>query len=553
MKPTLPSRILGWILLVVAAGLLSFGLADGTFFELTKNIEIFINAYKKIHQHYVEDKDPGELMNSAMKGLTKELDPFTQYIPESQIESYRLNIDGKYKGVGITVKKIDDYITITSVYESSPAEEAGLKVGDRILEVENKDVRGLEVKEVVHLLRGARGTPVRLRVQNLADKQPRTVTVVRDEVRLSNVPYYGMLDDSVGYIVLTTFTHGAGKNVQKAARQLLREGAKGIILDLRHNGGGLLLEAVNVVNTFIDKGELVVYTKGKLPNSYREYKTRKAPVDTAVPLVVLVDRATASASEIVSGVVQDLDRGIVIGTRTYGKGLVQNTFDVGYNSKIKITTAKYYIPSGRCIQSAWYEHGNRRENPDSLKQVYKTRSGRKVLGGGGIYPDIALRKPKYSAVLQDLLDRHWIFRFVTEEWEAVHPLCDSLSCDTALYGHFIQYLRQHHYQFEGRSMRFLDSAQVHLKREGWLNGMEDPLKRWRAMVVDAQWSQLDRARDTLVFLIGREIVRRRWHQTGEKRYNLQFDPWIDTAIHLVRNKALLRRQLASDILPGAKR
>jgi len=460
--------MLGWIVLVLAVGLMSFGLADGTFFELTKNIEIFINAYKKIHQHYVEDKDPGELMNSAMKGLTKELDPFTQYIPESQIESYRLNIDGKYKGVGITVKKIDDFITITSIYEGSPAEEAGLKVGDRILEVESKDVRGLEVKEVVHLLRGARGTPVRLRVQNLAEQQARTVTVVRDEVRLSNVPYFGMLHDSVGYIVLTTFTHGAGKNVQKAVKQLLRRGAKGIVLDLRHNGGGLLLEAVNVVNTFIDKGELVVYTKGKLPNSYREYKTRKAPVDTAIPLAILVDRATASASEIVSGVVQDLDRGIVIGTRTYGKGLVQNTFDVGYNSKIKITTAKYYIPSGRCIQSAWYEHGNRRENPDSLKQVYTT-------------------------------------------------------------------------------------AQYHLQREGWLDGAHDPIERWRAQVVDAQWNQIDRARDTVVFLIGREIVRRKWYQTGEKRYNLQFDPWIDTAIHIVRNQALMRRQLATDILPSADR
>ena len=324
------------------------------YFEIVKNIEIFSNVYKELNKNYVEDIDPGQLMRIGIDAMVSSLDPFTNYISESQVESYRINAQGRYEGLGILVGSIDKSVTITDVTEGGPADEAGLKVADLILEVNGVNVVGKSDEEVNQIMRGAAGTNVDIKVKRPTTNKTLDVSVARDQFNSPNVPVYEILDGNIAYVSLTTFTQDASKNITKALKKLEKqtdEEFEGIILDLRSNGGGLLREAIAVSNIFIDKNSPIVSTKGKVRDRDQSYDTRVDPYDTETPLTVLINKKSASASEIVSGVMQDYDRGVLIGQRSYGKGLVQNTQEVGYNSRVKLTTSKYYIQSGRCIQS----------------------------------------------------------------------------------------------------------------------------------------------------------------------------------------------------------
>ena len=388
----------------------------GKYFEIAKNIEIFTNLYKEINTYYVDDLDPAKLMRTGVDAMLESLDPYTNYISESEIEGFRYITEGKYNGIGAQIRIIDELITITEPYQDSPADKAGLKAGDQLLAVDGKSAKGKTSDEVNEILKGYPGTEVELTIKRPGESKDLKIKLVRDEVSVPNVPYSGLVSNNVGYIALTTFTREAGRNVGTALKELTsqNENLAGIILDLRGNGGGLLAEAVNISNLFIDKGELVVTTKGKVKDWDRSFKTLNPVMDADIPLTVLIDGGSASASEIVSGVIQDLDRGVLMGQRSYGKGLVQNTRDVGYNSRVKMTIAKYYIPSGRCIQSVEYEDGEPADIPVEKREEFKTRSGRVVLDGGGVMPDIKIDKDGTSNILEVLDEKNFAFNFVTE-------------------------------------------------------------------------------------------------------------------------------------------
>src|SRR5687768_12520366 len=404
--------------------LIAFGLGvgatsvanKGRYFDITKNLEIFSNMYKELNSNYVDEIDPNQIMKVGIDAMLATLDPFTNYFSESQIEGFRFRNEEGEASSGLKVKKIGNELVVIGIIEESPAHISGLKVGDQIKAVNGETTEKRSAEDVMDIIGGLPGSEMNLDIVRPGLTDPINIKITRGGMDGKNVPYSGMVADNIGYISLTTFTRDAGRNVANALRDLQTQspGLKGVILDLRGNGGGLLREAINVCNVFIPANETVVTTRSKVVEADQEFKTRNEAVDQNIQLVVLIDKNSASASEIVSGVMQDLDRGVVVGQLSYGKGLVQNTFDIGYNAKIKLTTSKYYIPSGRCIQSVEYKNGERVHIPDDKRAKFKTRAGRTVLDGGGVQPDIPLTEDERPLIVQKLLDQDVIFNYVTQ-------------------------------------------------------------------------------------------------------------------------------------------
>ena len=384
---------------------------DNKYFEIAKNLEIFTSVYKELNTHYVDELDPNTVMRTGIDAIMNSLDPYTVYYSESQVESYRISLDNKYDGLGASSKEVDGKVTVVEVYKDGPSYEAGIQVGDQISSINGQSTKGRSYEDVTAFLRGFPGTSLQIGVFRPEEKKTHNFEITRSAVDIPNVPYSGMVSDEVGYITLTTFTQEAGKNIAKALRKLRAENSdlRGLVLDLRNNGGGLLSEAIDILGIFLPKESLVVTTKGKVRERDQAYRTRRTPIDIDMPVVVLINKSSASASEIVSGAIQDYDRGVIMGQRSYGKGLVQNQQEVGYNSRIKVTTSKYYIPSGRCIQSVAYENGEPKDIPDSEREVFKTKGGRPVLDGGGVTPDVKLDAFEPSEILQSLDENNWIF------------------------------------------------------------------------------------------------------------------------------------------------
>jgi len=405
------------ICLALTTGLLSFRyVVNDNYFDIIKNIEIFTNVYKALNANYADDVDPNRLMKIGVDAMVNSLDPYTVFYSESTIEKYRYLQEGKYTGIGGKLNLVDGFITITEAMEKSPITMSGLKAGDQILEIEGKSVEGVSVNDFMDLLRTYGGDSVSLTIRRVGSDSPITNNLRTGEVEVDNVPYYKIVDGDIGYVILTTFTRNASGNIKKAINSLKAENPelKGIILDLRNNGGGLLGEAVDICNLFIPEGKLVVSTKGKVREKDQIYNTRNSPLEPDMPLAVLINGSSASASEIVSGVMQDYDRGVLIGSRSFGKGLVQNTREIGYNSRLKITISKYYIPSERCIQGVEYENGEPVNIPDSLRTQYKTKNGRIVLDGGGVKPDIIMEKEEDSELLKALKKQNMFLKYVNE-------------------------------------------------------------------------------------------------------------------------------------------
>jgi carboxyl-terminal processing protease len=406
-----------WYMLLIVAviGLFSFKVGDN-YFEIAKNLELYASVLREINTYYVDGIDAGKLNKKAIDEMLKTLDPYTNFISEAEAEDFRYQMTGQYGGVGSQIGMKDDYIVITDPYEGYPAYKADLRAGDLIINVDGKDIKGKSTSDVSKLLKGQAGTAIKLVIKRNGQEIPKTIT--REEIKVKNVPYFGLINPETGYIKLTGFTQEAGKEVRDALVALKKQGIKQVILDLRGNPGGLLNEAVNIVNVFVPQGQQVVFTKGKVSEWDKSYETTMGATDPVIPVAVLVSRGSASASEIVSGTIQDLDRGIVIGQRSFGKGLVQSTRPLTYNTQIKITTAKYYTPSGRCIQALDYSHRNEDGSvgsvPDSLKKEFKTKNGRKVYDGGGIDPDIKVELKPYAQITQSLLAKQVIFDFATE-------------------------------------------------------------------------------------------------------------------------------------------
>lgn len=506
------------------------------YFEIIKNIEIFTNIFKEINTHYVDEIDPSALMKIGIDAMLETLDPYTNYVSESQIENYRISAEGKYSGIGAMSKEIDGYVTISEVLEGGAAEQGGLKVGDQLIKVNSKSVEGRSNDDVSKFMRGAQGAEISLSVKRPGTNGPIDLKLNRAQVSIPNVPYTGMVSDDIGYISLTTFTQNAGKNIEKALRDLKKnDELKGVILDLRSNGGGLLSEAINICNIFTPMGQEVVFTKGKVIDRDQSYKTRNPPVDLDIPLTVLINKTSASASEIVSGVMQDLDRGVLIGQRSYGKGLVQNTRRLGYNSSVKITTSKYYIPSGRCIQSVEYEDGEPKDIPDEKRAKFKTKNGRIVLDGGGVSPDIKIEEPAQPDVLKELRSQNMIFKYVTEYALKHDSIASASNYKFNDYSDFKAFLSKNNFKFDLSGEKALDKM-----KENALETISDPqieanIKALESSLLSAKADDLDEFEALISKEIEKDIVVRYHYQSGKIKQGLQNDIEIQEAIDVLRD------------------
>ncbi len=522
---------------LVFTGLATTIVENGNYFEIAKNIEIFTNLYKEVNTYYVDEINPSTLMKTGIDAMMESLDPYTDYISETQIEGYRFITEGKYNGIGADIRIIDELPTVVAPYLGAPAQKAGLKAGDKIVAIDGKDTKGKTSDEVSAILKGYPGTEVELTISRLGEAKNLNITLVRDEVEVSNIPYSGMVSSDVGYIALTTFTRDAGANVGKALRDLKTEqpNLKGVILDLRDNGGGLLAEAVNLCNIFIPKDELVVTTKGKVKDWDRSFRTQNPPSDPQVPLIVLINKGSASASEIVSGTIQDLDRGVLLGQRSYGKGLVQNTRDIGYNAKVKMTTAKYYIPSGRCIQAVEYQNGEPVDIAESKRAPFKTRNGRPVLDGGGVKPDIVLDSDAGSNILQTLDEKYVVFNYVNQ-WMLKNPEVKSLEdFHFTDWDDFLQFLAKQNFDFDTETEKLLKDLKEKSKTGGYLSQAD--IQALETKVVAAKKADIDKHKERISDMIEKEIVSRAFYEKGRIQMGLRNDLEIKEAVKLFGDRA----------------
>lgn len=527
-------KVLG-IAAVLLAGMAASFQPTNKYFEIIKNLEIFSNLYKEINTYYVDDVDPGQLMRTGIDAMMASLDPFTNYISESEIEGYRFMTEGKYNGIGAVSKKMGSYVTITDLYEGQAADKAGLRPGDQIIAIDGQDAADKDPDAINNILRGFPGTMVELTIRRPGRSDDFKATLVRTEVQVPNVPFYGMVGNDIGYIALTTFTRDAGANVSNALKALKEQnpGLKGVIFDLRDNGGGLLNEAVNVSNVFIPRGELVVTTKGKVKDWDRSFSTMGQAVDTDIPLVVLINKNSASASEIVSGVIQDYDRGVLMGQRSYGKGLVQNTRDIGYNAKLKLTTAKYYIPSGRCIQSVEYKDGEPVHIPDDKRTPFKTRNGRTVLDGGGVKPDILVDEFSGKPVLKSLLEQDLIFHFVTEFCLSHDSIASVEGFHFTDFEGFLKFLDKKQFSYDTESEKLLKDLQKKTAEEGY--ALDSQLKELDGRIEATKKDELTENKDAIIDLIEKEISSRYFYQKGKIQMGLRNDAEIEQAKALLNN------------------
>ncbi|MFZ4399600.1 MAG: S41 family peptidase [Bacteroidales bacterium] len=521
-------------------------------FEISKNLEIFTTLYRQLHLNYVDEISSGDLMKKGIDAMLDNLDPYTVYIPESDIEDYRLMTTGQYGGVGALIHQNGEYVIISDPYEGFPAFKAGLLPGDKIIEVNKQSAKGKSQNDISTIFKGQPGTNLTVLVEREGESKPIEKSLTREEIKLLNVPYYGLLGKDVGYIKLTSFTQDAGKDVKDALLKLKeKNNIKSIIIDLRGNGGGLLQEAVNIVNIFVDKGQLVVSTKGKVAERNFSHKTMEAPTDINIPLIVLVDRNSASASEIVSGAIQDLDRGLIVGQKTYGKGLVQNVFPVSYNAQVKITIAKYYIPSGRCIQAIDYAHkdedGNSGKFPDSLKTAFKTKAGRIVYDGGGIEPDLVLEPEKISNIAISLLTKYLIFdyaNFFKRKNASISSAKDFIVTD-AIYDDFLKYINGKDYDYTTRSEKNLAELEAIAIKEGYFDAIKSEYKSLKDKLIHDKNADLVKNKEEIKSLLKTEIANRYFYQKGRIEASLSDDTEISKAIELLndanRYKKLLEK------------
>lgn len=515
---------------------------DDKGFEISKNLEIFANVYKNVHQNYVDDVEPGKLMKTAIDAMLSSLDPYTNYYAESDMEDVKLQLLGEYGGVGALIHQEGNKIYVAEPYEGLPADKAGLKAGDRILEVNGESTDGKSTSDVSGAMRGQAGSSVKLKLER--DGKTFEKTLTRQEIKLPNVPYSGMVTGNVGYIKLDEFTQEAGKNVREAFKRLKAQNPdmKGVIIDLRGNGGGLMAEAVDIVNIFVKKGELVVETKGKVASKNIRSYTRNAPEDTEIPVAVLIDGYSASASEIVSGSLQDFDRAVILGTRSYGKGLVQNILPMAYNTQMKVTVSKYYIPSGRCIQAIDYSH--RDENgrairvPDSLKTAFKTRNGRTVYDGFGIEPDVEVEPEYISQLSITLVQKFLIFNYVNKfvkEHATIAPASE-FEVDDVIYNDFVKWLKDKDYSYTTATERMLKDLRDMAKEESYYEALSKELDKLEEQLKKDKADDLTKFKGEISELLKREILCRYYYQKGRVEGALKNDKEVRKAVEILNDQ-----------------
>jgi len=517
--------------------------ASDSYFEVAKNLDIFATLCKELNTYYVDPIEPGSLIKTGIDAMLDNLDPYTNYITEADIEEYEFQTTGKYGGIGASMRKKSEDIYVGDVYENSPAQKAGLHPGDLVIEIDNKPLRGKSIDDISVLLKGAPGTQVTMKVKDAYSNATSQKMITRGEIELSSVPYAGLVgaQNDIAYVKLTQFTDGCARQVKLALDSLKKAQPKlkGVVFDLRNNPGGLLNEAVDMCNLFIDKGQLVVSTKGKSQELDKDYKTQGSSWDMEIPVTVLVNHSSASASEIVSGTLQDLDRGVIIGARSYGKGLVQNIRPLGYNARLKLTTAKYYTPSGRCIQAIDYTHRNADGSvgnvPDSLKKSYKTKTGRTVKSGGGIEPDVNIKQEPISRLVVALYTKNYLFDYTTIYVQA-HPTivtANNFSVTEADFNQFTKWLEKKDYSYQTETEDALDSLKATAIREKYYDAAKTEITALQSKLLHDKKQDLLKNKDEITHLLENEIVSRYYYQRGRIAQSLRNDKEFAKAIEIL--------------------
>jgi carboxyl-terminal processing protease len=529
---------------------LIFPLKSQNDFEVAKNVDIFITVLKELNAKYADEISVGDLTKTAIDAMLQKLDPYTVYYPESQIEDFKLLTTGQYGGIGALIQGKEGKVLISEPYEGYPAHVAGLRAGDIILKINNQPTEGKTSEDVSNILKGEPGTAITLEIKRVGVEKPMTFKIVRKEIKLPNIPYFGIIGSDVGYIKLDQFTENAGKEVKESFLKLKEQGMQSLILDLRNNGGGLLNEAVNIVNLFVDQNVTIVETKGKIKEQQNIYKTRTTPIDKQIPVVILINELSASASEIVAGALQDLDRGVIIGKKSFGKGLVQNIIPLSYNSSLKITVSKYYIPSGRCVQNIDYFGKDtlsfKKHIPDSLATAYKTKGGRIVYDKGGIEPDITTADTTASQILITLILNNLIFDFAND-FRATHDTIatpDKFVMTEELYQQFLNFLKDKNYEYTTETEILLKELKQSAIEENNFQTIENLYQEMEEKIKLDKSRDLIKYKDEISKFLTSEIITRYYYQKGRIIYTLKNDVDIETAKEVLLDKTKYNSILA---------
>ncbi|PWA11591.1 S41 family peptidase [Flavobacterium laiguense] len=529
-----------FIIPVVASAFLYVGVSfKDDYFEIAKQIEIFTTLFKELHKNYVDETTPAELMNNAIKGMLSSLDPYTVYFNEQEVLKFKINNTGEYTGIGALITREDDKLIIKEPYKNFPADKAGLKAGDEIIQIGDTPLSDFK-DDASQLLKGSKNT--KIDIKYIRQGKTLSTVIVLDEVEIKSVPYFGKIDAKTGYIVLARFNNKASNETKEALEQLKREGVERIVLDLRGNPGGLLNEAVNICNLFVPRNEVIVTTKSKIEKHNNTYKTSKEPIDTTIPLVILVNGRSASASEIVSGALQDLDRAVVLGSRSFGKGLVQRPVELKYGTQLKVTISRYYTPSGRCIQALDYAHkdknGAATRTDAKNYNTFKTRKGRTVYDGGGVLPDIEMEETKTSPITNALLKNDGIFQYATYYYYKNPNLGTTIPTLTdADYTDFKQFLKAQKLTFDTETEIALKNTLATAKKEKLDESIAIEYQQLLTALQKSENNQLDKSQKEIKGLLLDEIIKRYQYQEGLYEFYIKNNAEIKKAVSILNNPA----------------
>ena len=522
--------------------LVAFNGPSDRYFEIAKNMDIFATLFKEVNTYYVDEINPNTFMKSGIEAMLRTLDPYTNYIAEDDIEDYRTMTTGQYGGIGALIGRRNGTNTVIMPYIGFPAHKAGLQIGDELIMVDNIDVQDKTTSEISKLLKGQANTSLKLTIKRYGVDDQMELDLTREKITIDNVPYYGMVSEDVGYIKLSDFTTNAGKEVKNALLEVKNRGATSIILDLRDNPGGLLNEAVNVSNVFIPKGSEVVSTRGKVADWNKTYKALNTQVDTEIPVVVITNSRSASAAEIVAGVIQDYDRGVLVGQKTFGKGLVQATRPLTYNAQLKVTTAKYYTPSGRCIQAIDYsnrnEDGSVGKIPDSLKVAFQTANGRTVYDGGGVDPDITTELEHLAPITFSLISKSLIFDYGTKyhfEHESILEAVE-FSISNEEYDDFVTWLSDKDFDYTTQVENSIEKLVSKAKQEKHYQEIKDEIENLKNKVKHNKDADLIKFRDEIKEILEEEIASRYYFHEGIIEASFDQDKDVQRAIQVLHNQ-----------------
>ncbi|WP_426669480.1 S41 family peptidase [Mucilaginibacter sp. McL0603] len=536
-------------ILMLAVGIWGF---NDDLFQISKNLDVFASVYKEVNINYVDDINSSKMIKTGVDAMLDGLDPYTEFVPESEIEEYKLHyVSTQYGGIGAGIFAREGKVYISDVFQGFPAQKGDIRAGDQLVKINNVDLTGKNNDQVSQLLKGTKGATIKLLIKR-GEAEPVEKNLVRDEIKQPNVTYYGMVDGNMGYIKLDKFLENSSDEVTNALTNIKKNNPNGIILDLRSNGGGILQEAVKIVNLFVPKGVEVVSQKGKIKEKNFTYSTQNTPTEPNLPLIVLVNGRSASASEIVAGSLQDLDRAVIIGQRSYGKGLVQQTFNLPYNSLVKITIAKYYIPSGRCVQALDYTHrkddGSVVKVADSLMHEFKTKDGRSVYDGGGVYPDIFVKQDRFANITQALVSKLLIFDYATIYRNSHDKISDprDFHLTDAEFNDFAKYLSGKNYNYTTSTEKLVNNLKTEATKEKQFDNIQTEYDALKAKLASSKKNDLQQNKEEIKQILENEIASRYYYERGRYETNFKYDKELAQSIKIMQDKNQVAAILKGD-------